>query len=433
MWDPGERGRAFSAWAWAAGVPALEIVLGPRIVLVGPLTIPGRVGCGTCARLRLAAVSPAGAALRRRGHRDRPCRRPGTGRARRRRRAGGPQGHRRTPAVPVPPRRPDPRRRHRHRRQLAPPASSPISRCAVCGGAVDALPRAWSRRLSADDAPEAVLHALAGWVDPLTGVIPSLVMEPDDASDVPVVITASSPHLVEPDGSRRQLPPGRGTGLDVSSAILAAVGDAIGRYCPSTPDPARIAWERLEDLHGEVLDPRAFPLYTGPAVPAGPVPVRPVRRVGRLPVDDRHVARLRPSGLGAGGVLAAVDGPPAAPPALPGSPPTALPPPPIPRTPPSPPPSTWSGRDAFMAAWTTGCAGRRVEIDDAVDPALRRVIAATEALGSRRRALPAPDRHLRHHRRGARPGRRRDLARRGRGAGHRPRSPPGGAAGDPRR
>ena len=225
-----------------------------------------------------------------------------------------------------------------------------------------------------------MLHALAGWVDPLTGVIPSLVMEPDDVSDVPVVITAGSPHLIEPDGARRRLPSGRGTGLDVSSAILAAVGDAIGRYCPSAPDPARIAWERMEDLHGEVLDPRAFPLYTArqykqdrfPFVPfdesaaypwtigtwlgsGHPVWVPAVFSLLSTDVRPRHrLAPVTPDGL-----AAATDSQDAALAAT----------------------LDLVGRDAFVAAWTGGYAGRRVEIDGCLDPALRRVIAGIQVLG----------------------------------------------------
>lgn len=380
VWDPGERGRAFSAWAWAAGVPALEIILGPRIVLVGPLTIPGRVGCGTCARLRLAAVSPE--AL----HFD--------------------DGNTLTgPVADLGPAGPVVAAELEALRDIVGrlPCLSrlvdqivavdtdtgdsslhrviPVSRCAVCGGAVDALPKASSRRLSADDAPEAVLDALAGWVDPLTGVIPSLVMEPDDASDVPVVITATSPHLMERDGFRRRLPSGRGTGLDVSGAILAAVGDAIGHYCPSTPDPARIAWERLEDLHGEVLDPRTFPLYTARQYKQDRFPYVPFDESADYPwtigtwLDSGHPVwvpavfsllstdirpRHRLAQVTSGGLAAATDPQDAALAAT----------------------LDLVGRDAFMAAWMTRCAGRRVEIDESLDPALRRVIAATQTLGA---------------------------------------------------
>ena len=289
-----------------------------------------------------------------------------------------------------------------------------------------------SRRLSADDAPEAVLHALAGGVHPLTGVIPSLVMDPDDVSDVPVVITAGSPHLIEPDGARRRLPSGRGTGLDVSSAILAAVGDAIGRYCPSAPDPARIAWERMEDLHGEVLDPRAVRLHTarqykqdrfpffvrfderpptrGPSA-RGPVPGSSVRVpavFSLLSTDVRPRHRLAPSST-PDGLAAATDSQDAALAAT----------------------FDLVGRDAFVAAWSGGYAGRLVEIDGCLDPALRRVIAGMRVLGGDVELYVLPT-GAAHHRRGARSGRRRDVARRGRRAGHRPRSPFRGAAGGPR-
>lgn len=48
----------------------------------------------------------------------------------------------------------------------------------------------------------------------------------------------------------------------MSGALLSAVGEAIERYAPSLPDPARIQWRRLRELEGEVLDPRHGPLYT---------------------------------------------------------------------------------------------------------------------------------------------------------------------------
>ncbi len=122
----------------------------------------------------------------------------------------------------------------------------PLPRCIVCGGAA-AFPRTAQRvPLSPDDPTAEVLAALAGWLDPLTGVISRLVLDRNDV-ELPLVATAAPPHVMEEDGSLRMLPIGWGKGLTVSGAILSAVGEAIERYAPSLPDPARIVWERPEE------------------------------------------------------------------------------------------------------------------------------------------------------------------------------------------
>jgi ribosomal protein S12 methylthiotransferase accessory factor len=39
-------------------------------------------------------------------------------------------------------------------------------------------------------------------------------------------------------------------------------------------------------------------------------------------------------------------------------------------------------RDAFLTAWLTACPGQRIELDDTLDPLLRRVLVGIEALGA---------------------------------------------------
>ena len=111
----------------------------------------------------------------------------------------------------------------------------------------------------ADVVPERILARLAaGWLDPRTGVIPAILVEPTSAAapGLPIVVTAAPPHVVGANGAVQQLPLGWGKGLTLSGAILSAAGEAIERYAASLPDPARIVWARPDELEGDVLDPR---------------------------------------------------------------------------------------------------------------------------------------------------------------------------------
>jgi ribosomal protein S12 methylthiotransferase accessory factor len=260
----------------------------------------------------------------------------------------------------------------------------PLSHCPVCGGAA-AFRRKGEQALSLspEDPPESVLEALAGWVDPRTGVVSRLLVEhpADTEMELPVVATAAPPHTVEDDGSLRRLPIGWGKGLTVSGAILSAVGEAIERYAPSLPDPERILWRRPDELEGDVLDPREFPLYTDAQYDQPGFPfsrfdpgVRHPWVQGTWLGSDRPVwvpavlaylsLTLRPEHLicqGTSSGLAASTSPEDA--ALRAT-------------------LELVERDAFMAAWLTACPGRRVTLDADVDPRLRSILDGVEALGA---------------------------------------------------
>ena len=105
----------------------------------------------------------------------------------------------------------------------------PLPECPVCGGATT---QSQSEHLSAEDSPEHVLDALAGFLDPRTGIIARINLEHQS----PIVVTAAPPHVFNGDGSLRQLPVGWGKGLTLSGAILSAVGEAIERYSASLPN-----------------------------------------------------------------------------------------------------------------------------------------------------------------------------------------------------
>src|SRR5689334_2066645 len=49
----------FDAWARTAGACVLSVRTGATEVGIGPLAVPGRAGCGHCARVRIAAAAAA--------------------------------------------------------------------------------------------------------------------------------------------------------------------------------------------------------------------------------------------------------------------------------------------------------------------------------------------------------------------------------------
>jgi ribosomal protein S12 methylthiotransferase accessory factor len=131
----------------------------------------------------------------------------------------------------------------------------PLPACSVCGGA-DGI---GTVKLPETDDPAELIESLAGWIDPLTGVIPWIsVKRPLPGG--PYVATAAPPHRVER-GQAHPLPIGWGKGVDPAAAIRSAVGEAVERYAASLPDPTRLRWARPADLDGDVLDPRELPLY----------------------------------------------------------------------------------------------------------------------------------------------------------------------------
>jgi thiazole/oxazole-forming peptide maturase SagD family component len=259
----------------------------------------------------------------------------------------------------------------------------PLSRCPACGGA-GAFPRSDGPGLgpAPTDAPRSLLAALAGWIDPRTGVISGLVLErpADTGVELPHVATAAPPHVVDEHGLLERLPLGWGKGLTWADAILSAVGEAVERYAAWLPDPSRIRWARLHELDGECLDPRAFALYSDEQYRREGFPYRRFDPAVRHPWvsgiwlgTDRRVwvpavlaflsLTLGPEQLicqGSSNGLAASTDPDEA--ALRAT-------------------LELVERDALMAAWLTGRPGSPVELGR--DSRLRRVVAGVEALGAR--------------------------------------------------
>jgi ribosomal protein S12 methylthiotransferase accessory factor len=367
----------FAKWAHLASVPALSVELAPFEALIGPLALPGRAGCGRCALERMVAA------------RDTPFETdprelsPEVARVaisalmreiRKLLRSGPDQFDLVEHVLAIDTRTLD----TALHRVIA------LSHCLVCGGAA-AFPKPGVQpvRLMPDDSPELILAALAGWVDQRTGVIGGVFLEPPTrgGGTLPFIATAAPPRILEEDGSLRRLPLGWGKGLTISGAVLSAVGEAIERYSASLPESGRILWQRMEDLDGECLDPRALMLYTDAQYARAGFPYSRFEPGTRHPWirgkwldSDEPVwvpavfaflsLTLAPEHLicqGSSNGLAASTDPEEA--ALRAT-------------------LELVERDAFMAAWLTGRPGLRIEVDDTLDAPLRQVLDGVEACGA---------------------------------------------------
>ena len=367
----------FSAWAQAAGVPALAVALGPFEALIGPLALPGRAGCGRCAFERMAAARADTSETARLEWLPEVARAAIPALIREIRtllRVGPDNSYLLDHVLAIDTRTLD----------AALHRVIPLSQCIVCGGAA-AYPRRVEQpvRLSPDDSPEMILDSLAGWVDQLTGVMSDVFLEPpaDVRTMLPFIATAAPPRIMEADGSLRRLPLGWGKGLTISGAVLSAVGEAIERYAASLPEPGRIVWERIEDLAGELLDPRSLTFYTDAQYARADFPY------ARFDPSIRHPwirgqwlgsaapvwipaifaflsLTLAPENLicqGTSNGLAASTDPDDA--ALRAT-------------------LELVERDAFMTAWLTARPGLRIELDDTLEPLLGQVLAGLEAHGA---------------------------------------------------
>lgn len=370
--------QAFISWAHVAGVPSLCVDLRENEFLIGPLTLPGRAGCGRCAFARLTAA--AATAERRTGQILAPHEVAGV---------AGPVLVREVRAII----RDGPERSQLLDHILCIDVETldaslhkviPLPRCSICGGAAAFPPLVQEPlQLSPEDSPEVVLGAFAGWVDQLTGVISNLYLEPpgDLGVDLPIIATAAPPHIMEEDGSLQPLSLGWGKGLTVSGAVISAVGEAIERYAASLPDSERVIWERPDDLGCEFLDPRDFAFYTDAQYEREDFPyvrfdpgIRHPWILGKWLSNGAPVwvpavfaflsFTLWPEHLicqgTSNGLAAAADEEEAALRAT----------------------LELVERDAFMVAWLTAARGRRVELDDTLDPLLRRVLDGIEAFGA---------------------------------------------------
>ena len=375
----------FAVWAQRTGKPAITVMVGRNETSIGPLALPGRPTCAHCARIRMIAAAAAFRGLA---------------------------------VIDYAPTRGDdvaaidvsqilaseiyglfgegigasPLLDHvvmidRIARETSLHRVIPLAWCPVCGGAARlserSLPSPKRSVLSTDRSADDLLVMLDGWVGARTGLIPGLLVETERERGVklPVVVTAAPPHIIDSHGGLRRLPIGWGKGVTISEAVLSAVGEAIERYAASVPDPARITWARPRDIEGDFLDPRSMSLYAATQYARHDFQyavfdpdVRHPWVLGRLlgsetPLwvpaifvflnlalrAEQAICQGSSNGLAAAQTFEVA--------ALHAS-------------------LELVERDAFLAAWLTGCTGQRVLINDSLDPPLRAVLEQMEALGA---------------------------------------------------
>lgn len=375
----------FTRSANRRGTASLGIELWGDELVIGPLTVPRRPGCGVCAveRMRGAAAALGTASRRRRAPilnaalADLAAREIST--------ALSPTvaACQLVDHVLVVNARTGEKTRHR---------VIPLPRCRVCGGAAAAMPartartrRQWIRE--SDD----LVAVLSGWVDRRTGVISAVVLEPPAGpAGLPSVATAAPPVVASADGALRTLPVGWGKGLTPIGAVISAVGEAIERYSACLPDPDRVVLKRPYELDGDHLDPSAFALYADaqyatkgfPCVRYDPrkrhpwvlgtwmgsnrpVWVPAILAFLSLSIGREHVFCQGTSN----GLAAATEFDQAALQAT----------------------LELVERDALLFAWFTGQPGLRIELDDACDQRLRAVVDAVSALGANVETYLLPD------------------------------------------
>ncbi len=366
--------RELAQWAWDAKLPSITVCFRNGEIQVGPFSVPGRRGCAHCASVRLECASSASGAA---NVVDDACFREAAELVAGELLLYSGEGLKGCTLL--------------DRAAFVRPGADGVSvcqflalpRCEVCGSGTTGIERKPEVSFSEDDEPGMVLASLACCLDSRMGIVSQIVVEAfeDTGLDLPIVATAAPPRVLQ--GCEvRTLPSGWGKGLTLTGAILSAVGEAVERYAPSIPDPARIRWCRMEQLAGDVLDPHELPLYSDDQYQRAEFPFTPFNvneeypwsqaswlegggpvwvpsSLAFLSMDLRReqvICQGTSNGLAAStsaddsklrAVLELIE------------------------------------RDAFMAAWLTASPGLRMELDATLDPRLATVLAGIESFGAR--------------------------------------------------
>lgn len=110
---------------------------------------------------------------------------------------------------------------------------------------------------------EQLKKTLAGWIDPLTGIIRQLSGHPPHLPDFPVTASAGmstfSAGQFDPRGMGQV---GSGKGLDEVSAHISAIGEAIERYSAARFRLSDLKYAGIGQLSGDYVDPDKLVLYS---------------------------------------------------------------------------------------------------------------------------------------------------------------------------
>jgi ribosomal protein S12 methylthiotransferase accessory factor len=262
--------------------------------------------------------------------------------------------------------------------------------CDVCGGAGGALdgglgPEASSVRLDAARDPAELRRMLAGVVDVRTGIVQDLAVEllsPVRYPEMPrtAVAAVGSPAACPDRDDRPEV--GAGKGITVIEAMIGAVGEAIERYSAERFDPRRLLRSSGAELTAEHIAPDELCFYEecqyartdfpyvrldertpldwvlGSWLDTGSpvyVPALPAYFAYPVPLGEAF-CQVTSNGLAAGATRA--DAAMRA----------AL---------------ELVERDAFMISWLARLPGRRIHLDESIDPGTREVARQLADRGAR--------------------------------------------------
>jgi|GEM_PF-844909 len=110
---------------------------------------------------------------------------------------------------------------------------------------------------------EQLKKLLAGWIDPVTGIVRQLSGHLPGLPDYPVTASAGLSAFTAGSFDPRAMGQiGSGKGLDEVSAHISAIGEAIERYSAARFRVEDLTYARIGELGGDALDPEKLVLYS---------------------------------------------------------------------------------------------------------------------------------------------------------------------------
>ncbi|MFT4926957.1 MAG: ribosomal protein S12 methylthiotransferase accessory factor [Phenylobacterium sp.] len=143
----------------------------------------------------------------------------------------------------------------------------PMPWCDVCGFDHQAVSQhlfsASDKSLDNINSVEQLKALLAGWIDPLTGIIGKLSGHSPDLPSFPMTACAQIANFTTGQFNPRVLGrSGSGKGLDEVSAHIGAVGEAIERYSAARYRLDDCHYGAIDQLKGDYIDPQVLVLYS---------------------------------------------------------------------------------------------------------------------------------------------------------------------------
>jgi ribosomal protein S12 methylthiotransferase accessory factor len=146
-----------------------------------------------------------------------------------------------------------------------PPSANALSASTQIGAmsAVAAYDATSNNPLNHITSVEQLKKLLAGWIDPVTGVIRQLSGHPAHLPDFPVTASAGMASFTAGKFDPRSIGQiGSGKGLDEVSAHISAIGEAIERYSAARFNLGDMHYANISELRGDYIDPDKLVLYS---------------------------------------------------------------------------------------------------------------------------------------------------------------------------